>query len=110
MLESLTYQGFSMQQDPQLEIASRLLAAVMPLKDTTELSDRLQYVDHSLDVAGALIARRWPQDPPAYDHAPPVRERVVLRDLGELLNERRARQGNGDASPASTPKKGPTLH
>jgi len=98
-----------MQQDPQLEIASRLLAAVMPLKDTTDLADRLPHIDHSLDVAEALIARRWPQDPPAYDHAPPVRERVVLRELGDLLNERRARQSKSDTSLGPAPK-GPTLH
>jgi hypothetical protein len=101
------------QQDLKLEIASRLLSGIISQDRNRQLSDRLDDIDHSIDVAGELIRRSAEdQGPPTVEHTlnPPAttrtRERVIERELPPLSQRLQTRRG--DATP--NPGKGPTLH
>jgi len=102
------------QQDLKLEIASRLLSGIISQDRNRHLSDRLDDIDHSLDVATELIRRSGEgQSPPTLEHTlnpPPTtrtRERVIERELPPLSQQLQARRGS-DTTP--NPGKGPTLH
>lgn len=102
------------QLSPKLEIASRLLSAIMCQDPDRELSDRrLSDIEHSLEVAEALIrASEEVQSPPKADltlHPRPAsrtRERVVEREGSPFPQQLQGRRG--DTTP--NPGRGPTLH
>lgn len=101
------------QQDQKLEIASRLLSGIISQDRNRRLSERLDDIDHSLELAAELIRRSEDgQSPPMAEHtleprpSTKTRERVIQREavpFGERL------QGQRGGSP-SLPNRGPTLH
>lgn len=99
------------QEELKLDIASRLLSGIISQDRNRRLLDRLDDIDHSLEVADELIRRSQGHASPVSEHTlrprpSRTRERVVERDappLHELLDARR-----GPAAPR--PPRGPTLH
>lgn len=101
------------QQDQRLEIASRLLSGIISQDRNRRLSERLDDIEHSLEVAAELIRRsEGGQSPPVAEHTlePPratkTRERLIQREavpFGERL------QGQRGGKPSQQPR-GPTLH
>lgn len=99
------------QEELKLDIASRLLSGIISQDRNRRLPDRLEDIDHSLEVADELIRRSRGHTSPVSDHTlrprpTRTREKVVERDappLQELLDARRA-------PTAPRPNRGPTLH
>ncbi|MDH5824223.1 hypothetical protein QFW77_14675 [Luteimonas sp. RD2P54] len=100
------------QQDLKLDIASRLLSGIVSQDRNRKLLDRLDDIDHSLEVADELIRRSKGDAPPTRDHTlqpRPItrtREKVIQREqlpLQQILEARRA-------GSQSKPSRGPTLH
>lgn len=102
------------QEELKLDYACRLLSGIITLDRNRKLVDRLDDIDHSLEVADELIRRSKGHASPVSEHtlrprpATRTREKIVDRDappLQELLDARRG------ASPApARPNRGPTLH
>lgn len=101
------------QQDQKLEIASRLLSGIISQDRNRRLSERLDDIEHSLEVAAELIRRSEDgHSPPMAEHtleprpSTRTRERVIQREavpFSERLQDRRG------VSP-SNPSRRPTLH
>lgn len=100
------------EHDLKLDIATRLLSGIISQDRNRGLLDRLNDIDHSLEVADELIRRSQGHSSPVKDHtlrprpATRTRERVVEREpapLKELLDARRP------SAPDRSPR-GPTLH
>ncbi|SKA14602.1 hypothetical protein SAMN02745674_02148 [Lysobacter spongiicola DSM 21749] len=101
------------QQDQRLEIASRLLSGIISQDRNRRLSERLDDIEHSLEVAAELIRRSVDgQSPPMAEHtleprpSTKTRERVIQRDampFGDRLQVKRGGSPN-------RPPRGPTLH
>lgn len=101
------------QQDLKLEIASRLLSAIISQDRNRHLSDRLDDIQHSLEVAAELIRRSEEvQSPPAAEHtlhphpASRTRDRVIQREASSFPRQLEDRRG--DTTPK--PGRGPALH
>lgn len=101
------------QQERKLDIASRLLSGIISQDRNRRLLDRLDDIDHSLEVADELIRQSGGDGAPVSEHtlrprsAPRTREKLIERDttpLKDLLDERRA------ATPPTRPSRGPTFH
>lgn len=100
------------QDEVKLDIASRLLSGIISQDRNRRLLDRLDDIDHSLEVADELIRRSQGHASPVSEHtlrprpASRTREKIVDREappLQELLDARRG--------PAPVrPNRGPTLH
>lgn len=102
------------QEELKLDIASRLLSGIISQDRNRRLLDRLDDIDHSLEVADELIRRSHGHSSPGAEHTlrprPPrrTRERIVDRDeppLQDLLDTRRGTTPDGPRPP-----RGPTLH
>lgn len=103
------------QQALKLDYACRLLSGIITLDRNRTLADRLDDIDHALEVAEELIARgNGGKRPPMSAHTlrpqGPARTRQVIVDrdappLQELLDARRA-----CTQQAARPSRGPTLH
>lgn len=100
------------QQELKLDIASRLLSGIISQDRNRRLTDRMDDIDHSLDVADELMRRCEERGSPHSEHtlrprpAIKTREQVVEREqvsLNELIDQRRP------PSPTRSPR-GPTLH
>lgn len=100
------------QQELKLDIASRLLSGIISQDRNHSLLDRLDDIDHSLEVADELIRRSAGHGTPISEHtlkprpATRTREQIVQREqvpLKELLDARRPAAPNRS-------NRGPTLH
>lgn len=102
-----------LKQDPQLEIASRVLSGIIAQDRNRKLLDRIDDIRHSLEVAAELIRQRDGGQSPDYDLTPRLApgprtmERKIERDEGLSFSERRAARTPSDE--VRRPK-GPTLH
>lgn len=105
-----------MQQQGELKLdyACRLLSGIITLDRNRKLADRLDDIDHALEVAEELILRSGGKRPPRSSHTlrpqGPMRTRQVTVDrdappLQELLDGRR-----DNLPQAPRPPRGPTLH
>ena len=104
-------------QDPKLLIATHLLSALMGQSVSRDLVDRVDDIDHSLEVAAELIRRRQDQGSPISDLGlrPPlstkIREEVVERDPAPLRHQlEQRRREHADPAPPPRPGRRPTLH
>lgn len=101
------------QLDPQLEIASRVLSGIIAQDRNRKLSDRMEDILHSLEVAAELIRQRDGHTTPALEHkprlgAPPkALERRIQRDEMPPLPDLIAAQRNEQIE---RPRRRPTLH
>lgn len=103
------------QEELKLDYACRLLSGIITLDRNRKLVDRLDDIDHSLEVAEELIRRSsGGKRPPVNAHTlrPPrstrTREVVVDRNtppLRELLDAQRSEKPQ-----PPRPPRGPTLH
>lgn len=100
------------QLDAKLEIASRLLSAIISQDRNRQLSDRIHDIEHSLEVAAELIRRAQDDSPPNIEHTlrpqPAVRTRERLVDAGTPPFAQRLRTLRSDAP--RSPSRPPKLH
>lgn len=106
-----------MMQDPQLDIASRLLIGLIGQNRSRVLAERMDDIRHATEVAAELIRQNQPRGPAQLEHtlkprpAFKVREKVVDRDAVSLLGLLKAKRAEKAAEkPASSTSKKPTLH
>ncbi|UNW12033.1 hypothetical protein MP631_18425 [Xanthomonas phaseoli pv. phaseoli] len=108
-----------MPDDTQLRIASRLLGPLLCQHPTRLLQERMEDIQHSLDVAAELMRRResGSSAPSSYDYAPPkpgdevrTREAIIVRDMISQNDWRAKRQRGDDGDAKPSPRKKPTLH
>lgn len=103
------------QEELKLDYACRLLSSIITLDRNRKLADRLDDIDHSLEVAEELIRRgcggkKAPMSAHTLRPQGPSRTRQVTVDrdappLQELLDTRRV-----NAAQPPRPPRGPTLH
>lgn len=102
------------QEEVKLDIASRLLSGIISQDRNRRLLDRLDDIDHSLEVAEELIRRSQGHATPVSEHTlrprptSRTRERIVERETPPLQELLDARRGTVPAGPR--PHRGPTLH
>lgn len=98
------------EEELKLVIASRLLSGIISQDRNRTLPDRIDDIDHSLEVADELIRRSHGHSSPISNHTlrpkPRTRDKVIDRNDPPLQTLLEARRG----LTAPRPNRGPTLH
>lgn len=111
-----------MPDDVQLRIASGLLGHLLGQHSTRQLSDRMEDIQHCLDVAAELMRRRGSDFPTGQAYSPVptppnMRVRKVVTDRDALpvippnLEQWRATRARKNfPEPSTSGRKKPTMH